>query len=81
MHPVNIGISGNYHLVVAQSLDTLLYVEGCLKKIELIVLIHDLLRHAVGIEWLTTEREYRLGLGVSHFRDGAGCGVALGDEN
>ena len=47
VHTIHIGIGGNYHLVVAQGVETILNVERSLKQIELLVLVDHLLGQSV----------------------------------
>lgn len=81
VHAIDIRICGDNHLVVSKPVDTVFYIERCLKKVELIVFVYHFLCHSERIERLAPEREYGLGLSVSHFGDGAGCGVSLSDED
>ena len=43
MHTVNIGISGDNHLIIAQALYTVLNIKSSLKEVEFIVFIDNLL--------------------------------------
>ncbi len=67
VHSIDIGISGNDHFVVAEPVDSLFDVECGLQEIELVVFVDNFLGHAVRVEGLSSEREHRLCLGVSHF--------------
>ena len=80
MHAVDIGIGGDYDIVVPQSVDPFLDVECCLQEIELVVLIQYLGRDAIGVLGLAAEGEHRLGLHIADLGDGSGSRVALGDE-
>lgn len=42
MHAVNIGICGNYHIVVSEVLQPVFNIQGCLKQVELFVFVYDL---------------------------------------
>ena len=57
MHAIDIGIGGHNHLIISQTVETLLNVEGCLQEIELLVLIDHLLGELEGVKRLTTQRE------------------------
>lgn len=81
VHPVDVSIRGNNDLVVAQSVEALLDVEGGLEEVELLVFVDHLLGLAVGVLGLASEREDSLGLDVANLGDGAGGGVALGEED
>ena len=81
MHAIDIGIGGHDDFVVAQCVEAVFDVESSLQQIELLVLIHHFLGESVGVEWLATEREHRLGVDVAAFGDAAAGRVALGDEN
>ena len=81
VHAVDIGIGGNYDVVVAQSVYAFFNVECGLKQIELVVFVQDLGRNSIGVLWLASEREHSLGLHIAYLGDGAGSRVALGDED
>ena len=71
MHAVNIGIGGYDDLVVAQGVEPFLDVEGCLKKIELLILIDYLLGESEGIEGFSAQREDCLGVDITALGDAA----------
>ncbi len=55
VHSVDIGVGGYNHVVVAQVVDAVLYVEGRTQQGEFVVLIHVDKRHAVGVERLASQ--------------------------
>ena len=55
VHAIDIGIRRHDHLVVTQSVQTILDVECRLEQVELLVLIHHLLGQAKAIQWFTTQ--------------------------
>ena len=55
VHAIDIGIRSHYHLVISQSVESVLYIEGGLKKIKLLILIHHLLGEAEGVERFSTQ--------------------------
>jgi len=63
------------------AVEPLLDIEGGLQEVELLVLVDDLLRQAVGVEGLALQREDGLGLDVAARREGARGRVALHDED
>ena len=71
VHSVHIGIGCNYYLVVAQIIQALLNVQGCLQQVELLILINHLFGQAVAVQRLTTQTEYRLGIYVTALGDGS----------
>lgn len=81
VHTIHIGIGGYNHLVVTQAVQAILYVEGCLEQVELLVLIYHLLGQAKAIQWLTTQREHRLGIHIAALGDASAGRIALGDED
>ena len=81
VHAVDIGISGDDDVVVAQILDIFVDVQGGLQQIELFVLVTHFLGHPQAVERLTAQAEYGLCLHVAALGDASRCGVALGDED
>ena len=81
VHAVNIGIGSHYHLIITKRVETVLYVESCLQKIELLVLVDHLLGEAEGVEGFSAKREHGLCVHVATFGDASTGGVALGDED
>ncbi len=81
MHSVDIGVGGDDNLVVTESLDAVLDVEGGLKQVEFVILVDHLTRHSVRVERLAAQGEDSLGLGVADLGDCAGGGITLGYEN
>ena len=69
VHAVDIGIGCNYYLVVAQGVESVLNVEGCLKQVELLVLVHHLLGESERVERLAPEREHSLRVYVAALGD------------
>ena len=55
VHAVDIGIGGDDYLVIAKSFDAIFDVERRLQEVELIILIHHLLGHAVGVQRLASQ--------------------------
>ena len=55
VHTVNIGIGSHDNLVVAQGVETILYIEGCLKEVEFLVLVYYLLGKSEAVERFTTK--------------------------
>ena len=68
VHAVDVRIGRENDLVVAEIFQSILNSQRGLEKIKLLILIHDLAGHSVGIERLSPEGED--GLGV----DAAGLG-------
>ena len=81
VHAVDIGIGGYNHLVVAQGVESVLYVEGRLQQVELLVLVDHLLGESEAVERLAPEREHRLGVHIAALGDASAGRVALGDED
>ena len=65
MHSVNIGIGSYYHLVVTQSFEAVLNVQGCLQKVELLVLIYYGTAQAKAVERLSAQAEHGLRIGIA----------------
>ncbi len=80
MHAVDVGVGGYDHVVVAQAVDTVLYVEGGLEQVEFLVFVHHLACEAERVERFAAQREHGLGVNIAYLRNRAGGGVALGDE-
>ena len=80
MHTVHIGIGSHYHLIISKAVETFLYVEGCLKKIELLILIYHLLCQTVAVERLTAKGEHSLCVHVTALCDTSARRVTLCDE-
>ncbi len=57
MHSVDIGVGGDDNLVVTESLDAVLDVEGGLKQVEFVILVDHLTRHSVRVERLAAQGE------------------------
>ena len=81
VHSVDIGIGSHDDLVVAQVVETILNVEGSLKKVELLILIHHLFAQTIAIQRLASQREHRLSVHVAALGDASAGRVALGDED
>src|SRR5262245_59226207 len=60
VHTIHIGIGSNYNVVIAQSVHAFFNIQRMLQQVELLVLINNLLRKPVTVEWLTPQREYSL---------------------
>ena len=55
VHTIDIGIRSHNHLVVSQSVESVLDVEGSLKEIKLLILIHHLLGKSEGVEGFSAQ--------------------------
>ena len=55
VHAVHIGIGGDYDVVISQSVDTLLDVQGRLQQVELVILIENLGRNSVRVLGLASQ--------------------------
>ena len=69
VHTINIGIGSNYYIFVPDIFNAFFNIKGCLQKIELIVLINNLLGLAVRVERLTAQTEHRLSGNVTALSD------------
>ena len=49
VHSIHIGIGSHNHLVISQSVQSVLDIEGCLEQVELLVLINHLLGQAIAV--------------------------------
>ena len=65
VHAVHVGVGRDDDLVVAQAVEAVLDVERGLEKVELLVLVDDFFREAVGVERLAIQREDGLRLHVA----------------
>ena len=81
VHSVDIGIGSHDNLVVTQRVETVLYVEGCLEKIELLVLVHHFLGKTKAVERLTAKGEHSLGVHVAALGDASAGRIALCNED
>ena len=81
MHAIHIGIGSHDHLIISQSVETLLDVKGCLQQIELLVLIYHLLRESETVEWFASQREYGLRVHITALRDASAGRVTLSDKD
>ena len=50
MHPIDVGIGGDYDIVVPQVFHAFFDIEGSLQKVKLLVFIYDFLAHPIGIQ-------------------------------
>ena len=57
VHPIDIGIRGDNHLVVAKRVESVFDVEGGLKEVEFLIFVHHLLGQSIGIEGLSAQGE------------------------
>ena len=69
VHAVDIGIGGDYHLVVAEAVEAVFKVEGGLEEVELVVAVKYFLCEGVAVLRLASKRENGLGLYVSYLCD------------
>ena len=81
MHAVHIGIGGDNHLVVAQFIQSVLYVQRRLQAVELLVLVHHRLAQSVGVERLSAQGEHRLRAHIAALGDRARRRETLRDED
>ena len=49
VHSVNIGIGSHNHLIISQSVQSVLDIESCLEQVELLVLVNHLLGQAIAV--------------------------------
>ena len=81
MHPVHIGIGGDYHAVVAQIVHRVFNVQGVLEEVKFLILVHYFLGQAVAVERFTAKAEDCLGVYIPGFGEGSTRGIALGDKD
>ena len=81
MHTVNIRIGSHNHLVVTQSVQPVFNIQGSLQEVELLVLIHHLLRQSEGVERFATQREDGLCVHITALRDTAAGGITFSDKD
>src|SRR5690606_17880488 len=80
VHSVNIGIGGNYNVVVPQIAEIFLDVQRRLQQVELLVFINNLLAHAVRVQRLSTQTENCLRIHVTRFGNRSRGRISLGNE-
>ena len=80
MHAVDIGIGGNNNLVIAQSIESIFYVESSLQQVEFFIFINNLLCQPEGVERFAAQREDSLCIHVTALCDTSAGRVALGNE-
>src|ERR1700722_13948363 len=78
---VYVGVGGEDDLVVAEAFEVVLYVEAAHEIVHLIVLVNDITLEVPDVERLAFQGEKRLRIHVAAAYDGAGGGLALGDEH
>ena len=71
VHAIHIGIGGDHHLVVPQRVEAVFDVEGGLKQVEFLVLVHHLLGESKAVQGLPLQAEDRLGGDVACLGDGS----------
>ena len=49
VHSIYIGIGSHNHLIISQSIQTILNIESCLKKVELLVLVNHFLGQTIAV--------------------------------
>ncbi len=81
MHSIHVRICGNDHLVISQTLQSVLDVQRMLQEVELLVLINHFFRQPVAIQWLSTETEDRLRADVARLRDRTTGRITLRDKD
>ena len=81
VHSIDIGIGGHDDLIVAQILQSVLYIERRLQQVELLILIYHLLRQAVRVKRFAPEGEHSLRVHIAALGDRTAGRVALGNEN
>ena len=81
MHAVHIGIGGHYHLIIPESVETVLYVQCRLQQVELLVLVNHLLCQPERVKRLSAQTEHGLCVHVAAFRDGTAGRISLGNED
>ena len=81
MHTIHISISSNDNLVISQVVQTVFYIEGCLKQVKLLILIHEFLCEPVAVLWFTTQGEYSLSVHVTTLRYRTTGRIALGNKD
>ena len=57
VHPIDISIRGDNHLVVAKRIQPIFDVEGGLKEVEFLIFVHHLLGQSIGVERLSAQGE------------------------
>ena len=81
MHSIDIGIRSNDNLIITKSFQAVFNIECGLQKIELFILIHNLLRQTITIQRFSSETEDRLEIRVAAFRDRTTGRISLGNED
>ena len=81
VHAVHISIRRHDHLVITQRVEAVFDVKGSLKEVELLVLIHHLLRQSEGVEGLSAQREHRLCVDIPALGDASAGRIPLGNED
>lgn len=81
MHPVHIGICRDNHLIIPQTFQAILNIQGRLKQVKLLVLVNDLLCQAITIQRLTPQTKYSLVIRVTALRDRTASRVTLRDKD
>ena len=69
VHAIDIGIGCHNHLIVTQAINAVFDVQGCLQKVELLVLIHHLLRQTVRVQRFSSQGEHSLRHHIAALRD------------
>jgi hypothetical protein len=80
VHAIHVGIGGDHDPVVPQTIHAVLDVQRRLDQVELLVLIHHLLRQAVAVQRFALQAEHTLQVHIAAFGDAAAGTVTLGDE-
>ena len=80
VHPIDIGIRGDNHLVVAKRIQPIFNVEGGLKEVEFLIFVHHLLGQSIGVEGLSAQREDGLSFHLTTLGDATRSRVTFGNE-
>ena len=74
MHPVHVGICRDNHLIIPQTFQAILNIQGRLKQV-------NLLCQAITIQGLTPQTKYSLVIRVTALRDRTASRVTLRDKD
>ena len=78
---VDVGVGGEDDFVVAEPFDAVLDVEGAHEVVEFVVFVDGIAFEVADVEGFAFEGEDGLGVGIAATDDGAGGGLAFGDED
>ena len=80
MHSVIIGIGCHNNLLITEVIHIIFHAKSIEKEVQFLIFCNFLAFFLIAVQWLTTKREYCLGLCITSLGNGSARRVSLGDE-